>query len=99
MKKLIIVILFIGGIIGLQYIPNNTEVVNQPTTETKKSDLEEIYNEASFKKQMELKARTVKATRAKEAELSRHKESLAKIEAELESVRKEEIALGSESFQ
>lgn len=97
MKKAFTFIL-IAGLAGMIYIHNtstSTETYVKPVQEkVEKNDLDEIYNEADFKKQMELKARTVKATREKEAEVLRHKESIAKIEAELEAVRKEELTLG-----
>jgi len=71
-----------------------------PTVHEIKNDdgLDAIKSEEQFKKETELRARKIKATREKEAETKRHDLAINKIESELEAIRKEEITLSS-SFQ
>ena len=103
-KALIIIatlILIIGAIAIYQSFKDVGQVTyeadtNQQIASSKTdTDLEAIYNEADFKKMMELRARKIKAEREMETENKRHDETIATLEAELEDIRSQEL----ESFQ
>lgn len=99
LKALIVfaaMILILGSvaIIG-SYQTEKVEYVAEVKTQDKNDDLDSIYNEADFKKMVELKARKIKAEREMEAENVRHEETIKALEADLETIRSQEL----DSFQ
>lgn len=90
-----------------QYKTTDTTVVPETTEQVKVENtgnkIDEVMNEADFKKKMELEAKKIVSEREKKAELARHdaevkaeKEKhdakIAEIEASLEGIRKEELS-------
>jgi len=96
MLKKILITIYILLAIGIVYgLTRTGEVATETVIEQKANpDLENIMNEADFKKMIELKARKTLSERQKVEENRRHDESINKLEADLEQIRKEELELG-----
>lgn len=72
--------------------PEPIDVTTVPqVVEVKDSKLEEVMNEADFKKKMELEAKKIVFERERKAEIERHETKMAEIEKELEAIRGEEL--------
>lgn len=94
MLKKILITFFILLTIGIVYGLTREVATEQVIEQKINPDLENIMNEADFKKMIELKARKTLSERQKVEENKRHDESINRLEADLEQIRKEELELG-----
>lgn len=101
-----LILILLGCVYGYMTTKDTTvipETTEQVKVENADNKLDEVMNEADFKKKMELEAKKIIFDRERKAELARHdaevkaeKEKhdakIAEIEASLENVRKEEMS-------
>ena len=89
---LVVILIFGGGYYGYKIDTTQVTPIQEPVVEVKDSKLEEVMNEADFKKKMELEAKKIVFERERKAEIERHEAKMAEIEKELEAIRGEELS-------